>query len=69
MNSVIFLIIALSPQYGVQITPMNSMNQCIAVRDSTYEQVNHMSLMTVSKEGMWCYNSNTNAKLIVGQTQ
>lgn len=35
MNSVIFLIIALSPQSGVQITPMNSMNQCIAVRGST----------------------------------
>ncbi|UTS53517.1 hypothetical protein UES1_149 [Escherichia phage UE-S1] len=48
---------------------MNSMNQCFSVRDSTYEQVNHMSLMTVSKESMWCYNSNTNTKLIVGQNQ
>ncbi|EHU8781022.1 hypothetical protein N0S44_000257 [Escherichia coli] len=69
MNSVIFLVVALSIQSGVQITPMNSMNQCFSVRDSTYEQVNHMSLMTVSKESMWCYNSNTNTKLIVGQNQ
>ncbi|ELW0836414.1 Uncharacterised protein [Escherichia coli] len=69
MNSVIFLIIALSPQSGVQITPMNSMNQCIAVRDSTYEQVNSVSLRTVGEELMWCYNSNTKEKLIVGQTE
>lgn len=66
MNSVIFLVVAFSVNSGVQIT---SMNQCFSVRDSTYDQVNHMSLMTVSKESMWCYNSNTNTKLIVGQTQ
>lgn len=69
MNTTIFLVVALSMQSGVQITPMNSMNQCFSVRDSTYEQVNHMSLMTVSKEGMWCFNSNTKEKFIVGQTQ
>ncbi|AIT14058.1 hypothetical protein [Escherichia phage UB] len=45
------------------------MNQCIAVRDSTYEQVNKDIWITVNKEQMWCYNSNTNTKLIVGQTQ
>ncbi|AXC39055.1 UNVERIFIED_ORG: hypothetical protein [Escherichia phage CMSTMSU] len=48
---------------------MNSMNQCIAVRDSTYEQVNSVSLRTVGEELMWCYNSNTREKLIVGQTK
>lgn len=69
MNSIIFLVVAFSVNSGVQITPMNSMNQCIAVRDSTYEQVNKNIRMTVSKEQMWCYNSNTNVKLIVGQTQ
>ncbi|BBM61741.1 TPA: hypothetical protein NV758_001147 [Escherichia coli] len=69
MNSVIFLVVAFSVNSGVQITPMNSMNQCIAVRDSTYEQVNKDIWITVSKEQMWCYNSNTNTKLIVGQTQ
>ncbi|MED6573089.1 hypothetical protein VWH18_06420 [Escherichia coli O157] len=69
MNSVIFLVVAFSVNSGIQITPMNSMNQCIAVRDSTYEQVNKNIWITVNKEQMWCYNSNTNTKLIVGQTQ
>ncbi|EON7637037.1 hypothetical protein FOI42_RS02695 [Escherichia coli] len=69
MNTTIFLIVALSMQSGVQITPMNSLNQCFSVRDSTYEQVNKNSWMTVSEEQMWCYKSDIKAKFIVGQTQ
>ncbi|HAN4697455.1 hypothetical protein VWJ25_03590 [Escherichia coli O157] len=69
MNSVIFLVVALSMQSGVQITPMNSMNQCISVRDSTYEQVNKNIWMSINKEQMWCYNSNTKVKLFVGEKE
>lgn len=67
MNTIIFLISFSSMQAGLAITPMNSMEQCRNVRDSTFEQVNDISLMSMGKDKIWCFNSTFNKKYFYGE--